>query len=132
VYRAACIHDISKAGIDNCLNAYYEDTIERPVEVRQILHRAILGAPRRLAEEFVHNKEVVRIQLFKDRQRGLSRRLIGKLHSTASEGRAYIMVLRCEDDNLVELGEIREEIVDSGAFCCAPSVLTLWVTFQHE
>jgi hypothetical protein len=35
------------------------------------------------------------------------------------------MVLRCEDDNFVKLREIRDEIVDPGTFCCAPTMLTL-------
>ena len=81
MYRAACIHDISKEVVDNCLNAYYEDTFKRPVEIGQILHRTVVGAARRFAEEFIHDKEVVRIQLFKDRQRGLSRRLINTFNS---------------------------------------------------
>jgi hypothetical protein len=38
---------------------------------------------------------------------------------------AYIVVLCCEDDNLIELREIRDEIVDSRAFCCAPTMLAL-------
>jgi hypothetical protein len=40
------------------------------------------------------------------------------------------MVLGCEDDNLVKLGEICKEIVDSGTFCCAPAVLTLRMIFS--
>ena len=35
------------------------------------------------------------------------------------------MVLRCEYDNLIKLREICEEIVDPGAFCCAPAMLAL-------
>ena len=37
----------------------------------------------------------------------------------------YIVMLRREDDNLVELREIRNEIVNPRAFCCAPTTLAL-------
>jgi hypothetical protein len=35
------------------------------------------------------------------------------------------MVLRCEDDNLIKLREIREEVVDARALCRAPATLAL-------
>ncbi len=35
------------------------------------------------------------------------------------------MMLRRENDNLIELGEIREEIVNTWTFGCAPAMLTL-------
>ena len=37
----------------------------------------------------------------------------------------YIMVLGCENDNLIELGEIGDEIVNARTFRRAPAVLTL-------
>lgn len=37
----------------------------------------------------------------------------------------YIVVLRREDDNLIELREIRNEIVNPRSFCCAPTTLAL-------
>ena len=42
----------------------------------------------------------------------------------------YIVVLRREDDNLIELREIRNEIVNPRAFCCAPTVLALYVVIS--
>ena len=38
---------------------------------------------------------------------------------------SYIMMLRRENDNLIELGEIREEIVNTWTFGCAPAMLAL-------
>ena len=35
------------------------------------------------------------------------------------------MLLRCEYDNLIKLGEICEEIVDPGPFCCTPAMFAL-------
>jgi hypothetical protein len=37
----------------------------------------------------------------------------------------YIMILRCEYDNLIKLREICDEIVDPGPFCCTPAMLAL-------
>ena len=37
----------------------------------------------------------------------------------------YIMMLRCEYDNLIKLREICEEIVDPRPFCCTPAMLAL-------
>jgi hypothetical protein len=42
----------------------------------------------------------------------------------------YIVVLRREDDNLIELREIGKEIVNPRAFCCAPAILALYVVFS--
>ena len=38
---------------------------------------------------------------------------------------SYIMVLGCENDDLVELGEIRDKIVNAWTFRSAPTMLTL-------
>ena len=35
------------------------------------------------------------------------------------------MVLGSEDDDFVELGEVTEEVIDTGAFCGPPAILTL-------
>ena len=37
----------------------------------------------------------------------------------------YIVVLCREDDNFIELREIRNEIVNPGSFRCAPTTLAL-------
>jgi hypothetical protein len=38
---------------------------------------------------------------------------------------SYIMMLGCENDNLIELGEIGDEIVNTWTFGRAPAMLTL-------
>ena len=51
----------SVRGLVKGMFAYYDNAVKRSIEIRQILHRAVLSAARGLAEELVHNKEVVRI-----------------------------------------------------------------------
>ena len=51
----------SVRGLVKAMFAYYDNPVKRSIEIRQILHRAVLSAARGLAEELVHNKEVVRI-----------------------------------------------------------------------
>jgi hypothetical protein len=43
---------------------------------------------------------------------------------------SYIMMLGCENDNLIELGEIGDEIVNTWTFGCAPAMLTLQEVFS--
>lgn len=45
---------------------------------------------------------------------------------------SYIMMLGCENDNLVELGEIGDEIVNTWTFGCAPAMLTLYEVVSEE
>ena len=38
---------------------------------------------------------------------------------------ADVVVLRCEEHDIVELREVSDEVFDTGAFCGSPTVLAL-------
>jgi hypothetical protein len=82
------------------------DLGEVSVEVLEVLDDTVRARPGRLPEELVGDEEVVRVQLLKD-------------------GRGGVVMLSGPDDDLVELGEVSEEVIYTRTFGGAPAVLTL-------